>query len=182
MVQVAHLRHDGVGSASFGHRARSHGWYPGTFASGGAWKKRSLKWPLSVNKHRRAKLVYIEMPSSLMIYPMPYPSAATGPKPNKRRAGLPQLEVERIEVFRTLQPLSVKILGNEPLTGGRGTGSSSEGSRFPSCSRRSRQYRAYRCLSCPRPLAHSLVKSTCLLHALRNAVIFSLIGASEQKV
>ena len=56
----------------------------------------------------------MEMPSSLMIYPMPYPSAATGPKPNKRRAGLPQLEVERIEVFKTLHPLSVKMLGSKP--------------------------------------------------------------------
>jgi hypothetical protein len=55
-----------------------------------------------VNRHRgRTEPTYMEMPSSLMIYPMPYPSAATGPKPNKRRAGLPQLEVERIEVFKT---------------------------------------------------------------------------------
>jgi hypothetical protein len=78
----------------------------------------------------RAKHTYIEMPSSLMIYPMPYPSAATGPKPNRRRAGLPQLEVERIEVFKTLQPWSVKMPGNEPLLVGGGTGSSGDGSRF----------------------------------------------------
>jgi hypothetical protein len=84
----------------------------------------------------------MEMPSSLIIYPMPYPSAATGPKPNKRRAGLPQLEVERIEVFKTCQPWSVNILGNVPLTGGGGTGASGEGSRFPSRSRKRRQYKA----------------------------------------
>ena len=85
---------------------------------------------------------YIEIPSSLIIYPIPYPSAATGPKPNKRRAGLPQLEVERMEVFKTVHPWSVKIVGNEPLDEGGGTGSSGEGSRFPPRSRKRRQYKA----------------------------------------
>ncbi len=42
---------------------------------------------------------------------MPYPYAATGPKPKSRRAGLPQLDVERIEVFKTDHPWSVKMLG-----------------------------------------------------------------------
>lgn len=38
---------------------------------------------------------YTEMPSSLMVYPIPYPSAATGPKPKRRSGGLPQLESRR---------------------------------------------------------------------------------------
>jgi hypothetical protein len=46
-----------------------------------------------------------------MIYPIPYPSAATGPKPNKRRAGFPQFDVDRIEVFSRFQPGSAKIAG-----------------------------------------------------------------------
>ena len=37
-----------------------------------------------------------DMPSFLMMYPMPNPLALTGPKPKKRSAGLPQLDVLRI--------------------------------------------------------------------------------------
>jgi hypothetical protein len=40
---------------------------------------------------------YTPIPFSLMIYPMPYPSAATGPNPNRRNAGLLQFEVGKIE-------------------------------------------------------------------------------------
>lgn len=54
---------------------------------------------------------YTDIPSSLIMYPIPYPSAATGPKPNNLRAGLPQFEVERMDVPSVAQPESVKILG-----------------------------------------------------------------------
>jgi hypothetical protein len=54
---------------------------------------------------------YIDIPSSLMMYPIPYPSAVTGPKPNSLRAGLPQFEVERMDVPRVAHPGSVKIAG-----------------------------------------------------------------------
>jgi len=40
----------------------------------------------------------MEIASSLIMYPKPNPSAATGPKPNRRKAGLPQFEVERMDV------------------------------------------------------------------------------------
>ena len=50
-----------------------------------------------------------------MMYPIPYPSAATGPKPNSRSAGLPQFYVERIEVLRSDQPGSVKMAGSGDL-------------------------------------------------------------------
>lgn len=60
---------------------------------------------------------YTEIPSSLMIYPIPYPSAATGPNPNNLNAGLPQFDVERMDVFKTCQPGSKKISGR----GGRWT-------------------------------------------------------------
>jgi hypothetical protein len=54
---------------------------------------------------------YTLIPFSLMIYPMPYPSAATGPNPNRRNAGFPQFEVDKIEVLRRFQPGSAKIDG-----------------------------------------------------------------------
>lgn len=92
---------------------------------------------------------YMEIMSSLMIYPIPNPSAATGPNPNNLSAGLPQLEVERILVLSNPQPGSLKISGRESfadeddeedvddvsLAGG--------GSLI---SRWRRQYNAYRCL------------------------------------
>jgi len=62
--------------------------------------------------HRPSSLVVVGGPSSLMIYPRPYPSAATGPKPNKRSAGLPQFEVERIDMPRVDQPPSRKTSGS----------------------------------------------------------------------
>jgi hypothetical protein len=46
-----------------------------------------------------------------MIYPMPYPSAATGPNPNRRNTGFLQFEVDKIEVLRRFQPGSAKIDG-----------------------------------------------------------------------
>lgn len=55
--------------------------------------------------------MYIDIPSSLMMYPIPYPSAATGPKPNSLRAGFPQFEVERMDVPSVAQPGSVKRVG-----------------------------------------------------------------------
>ena len=51
---------------------------------------------------------YTEIPSSLIIYPMPYPSATTGPNPNR---GFPHLDVERIEVSESAHPGSVNIVG-----------------------------------------------------------------------
>lgn len=51
------------------------------------------------------------IPFSLMIYPIPYPSAATGPKPNKRSAGFPQFEVDKMDVLSRFQPGSAKIAG-----------------------------------------------------------------------
>lgn len=47
-----------------------------------------------------------------MMYPMPYPSAATGPNPKSRSAGFPQLDVLRMDVLRSDQPGSVKIDGS----------------------------------------------------------------------
>ena len=58
---------------------------------------------------------YTEIPSSLMIYPIPYPSAATGPNPNSLRAGFPQFDVDRIEVPSVDQPGSVKMAGRTGL-------------------------------------------------------------------
>ena len=55
--------------------------------------------------------MYTEIPSSLIMYPIPYPSAATGPNPNSLKAGLPQLDVERMEVPRRAHPGSVYIEG-----------------------------------------------------------------------
>jgi hypothetical protein len=82
---------------------------------------------------------HMEMPSSLMMYPIPYPSAVTGPNPNNRKAGLPQFEVDKIDVFRRLQPGSVKMDGKGSLSHGEGTGSSGDGSKFPARSRCKRQ-------------------------------------------
>ena len=47
-----------------------------------------------------------------MMYPIPNPSAATGPNPNSLSAGFPQLDVERMDRLRRCQPWSVKIDGN----------------------------------------------------------------------
>ena len=59
----------------------------------------------------KEKKPYTEIPSSLIIYPIPYPSAATGPNPNSLNAGLPQLDVERIDVPSRAHPGSVNIEG-----------------------------------------------------------------------
>lgn len=78
----------------------------------------------------------IEIPSSLMIYPIPYPSPVTGPNPNNLSAGLPQFEVDKIDVDNNPQPGSVKILGMVSLSLlEAGTGSSGSGSRLPDISR-----------------------------------------------
>lgn len=77
---------------------------------------------------------HIEIPSTLIIYPIPYPSAATGPNPNNLSAGLPQLLVDKIDVLSKLYPGSVNIAGSvrwcgspfgdlggdDAVTGGRG--------------------------------------------------------------
>lgn len=68
---------------------------------------------LSVKVNSCEKWTYTETPSSLMIYPIPYPSAATGPKPNNLSAELPQLEVDMMEVLRIDQPWSVKMEGRD---------------------------------------------------------------------
>jgi hypothetical protein len=60
----------------------------------------------------------MDMPSSLMMYPMPNPSCATGPKPNNLNAGLPQFDVERMLVFNTDHPGSVNIAGSVRLADG----------------------------------------------------------------
>ena len=110
------------------------------------------------------KETYTDIPSSLMIYPIPYPSAATGPNPNRRSAGFPQFDVDRIDVLSSAQPGSVKIAGiaallQPPPLGalplpllallplslvvGEGGAWSGEGSSVPSCiSRCRRQYSA----------------------------------------
>ena len=46
-----------------------------------------------------------------MMYPMPYPSAATGPNPNRRNAGFPQFDVDSTEWLMTCHPGSVKTAG-----------------------------------------------------------------------
>ena len=58
---------------------------------------------------------YIDNPSSLIIYPIPYPSAATGPNPNSLNAGFPQFDVDKIDVLNTLHPGSVNIDGSALL-------------------------------------------------------------------
>ena len=55
---------------------------------------------------------HTEIPSSLMIYPIPYPSAATGPKPNSLNAGFPQFDVDNIDVFSVAHPPSRNISGS----------------------------------------------------------------------
>ena len=84
---------------------------------------------------------YTEIPSSLIIYPIPYPSAATGPNPNSLKAGLPQLDVERMEVPRRAHPGSVYIKGILVIQ---------QGPLGVSCLcwswRWTRQYIAYKCL------------------------------------
>lgn len=76
----------------------------------------SSRYPWRVSRKRRVckcfEAAHTDRPSSLMMYPMPYPSAAVGPKPNSRSAGLPQFDVERIDVPRVDQPLSRKISGS----------------------------------------------------------------------
>ena len=117
---------------------------------------------MSMSPNETAGETYTEMPSSLMMYPIPYPSAATGPNPNSRNAGFPQLDVDRIERFRTCQPASVKIAGSGGLSrpfaplpldvvlvGDVGRSSASSSAAACACasrSRCSRQYSAYRCL------------------------------------
>lgn len=57
----------------------------------------------------------MEMASSLIMYPIPNPSDATGPKPNSRKAGFPQFDVERMLVLSKPQPGSVNIAGRRCL-------------------------------------------------------------------
>jgi hypothetical protein len=60
---------------------------------------------------RRKKTPDMEIPSSLIIYPMPYPSLTTEPNPNNLSAGLLQFfEVDKIDIDSNAQPGSVKIL------------------------------------------------------------------------
>jgi len=79
----------------------------------------------------------MEIPSSLIMYPIPYPSLATGPNPNSLSAGFPQFEVDKIDVDNKAQPGSVKISGIAclPLLLAAGSGSSGSGLRFPAISR-----------------------------------------------
>src|SRR5690242_3199909 len=51
---------------------------------------------------------------------MPNPSADVGPKPNWRRDGLPQLDVERIVLLILSQPPSAKRAGIECWAGAGG--------------------------------------------------------------
>jgi hypothetical protein len=96
-------------------------------------------------RRERGTGAYMDIPSSLIMYPRPYPSGEVGPKPNNLSAGFPQLEVESTAVLRAFQPGSEKSDGSR-LTGIAAMGSSGLGSRFPPCSRREMQYKAYRCL------------------------------------
>ena len=77
-----------------------------------------------------------------MMYPIPYPSAATGPKPNSRNAGFPQLDVDKMDVLSVRHPGSVKIAGSGGLSSlvldvtlPPGDGGASSASRFASRSR-----------------------------------------------
>jgi hypothetical protein len=65
----------------------------------------SFRW------NRTRLRTYTEIPSSLMIYPIPYPSAATGPNPNNLSAGLPQFDVDKMDMPSCAHPGSVKIAG-----------------------------------------------------------------------
>jgi hypothetical protein len=51
------------------------------------------------------------MDSSLIMYPIPKPSAHVGPNPKWRRHGLPQFEVDRTVVLILSQPGSLKMAG-----------------------------------------------------------------------
>lgn len=62
---------------------------------------------------------HIDKPSSLIIYPIPNPFEATGPNPNSLNAGLPQLEVDKIDVLREAHPESEKIIGSSFLVPSR---------------------------------------------------------------
>ena len=89
--------------------------YPGNDEFEGVWKMRNWfqeneNLSFEIKEEGRGK-TYTEIPSSLIIYPIPYPSAATGPNPNSLKAGLPQLDVERMEVPRSAHPGSVYIEG-----------------------------------------------------------------------
>ena len=72
----------------------------------------------SGTNHNENRGTYIDILSSLIMYPMPNPSCATGPKPNNLNAGLPQLDVERMLVFNTVHPGSTNIEGSVCLLGG----------------------------------------------------------------
>jgi len=65
-----------------------------------------------------------------MIYPIPKPSAAVGPNPNRRNAGFPQFEVDKIDVPNSAQPGSVNMAGRRvglyPVSGSKGTGSGAD--------------------------------------------------------
>lgn len=61
----------------------------------------------------------MEIPSSLILYPIPCPSAATGPNPNNLIAGFPQLLVDKIDVLSKLHPESVNIAGSARWCGRR---------------------------------------------------------------
>lgn len=88
---------------------------------------------MSIHSEQRIE-TYIDIPPSLIIYPIPYPPAATGPKPNNLSAGLPQFEVDKIEVDNSVHPGSAKIAGIACflwLSRRTGIGSSGVGSRLP---------------------------------------------------
>lgn len=75
-----------------------------------------IKNMLKVAKKKQTmSITYTEIPSSLMIYPIPYPSAATGPNPNNLNAGFPQFDVDKIDVLKVDQPGSVKMEGRAGL-------------------------------------------------------------------
>ena len=81
----------------------------------------SSRYPWSVSRKRRVwrcfDAAHTDRPSSLMMYPSPNPSGETGPKPNRRSAGFPQFDVDRIDVPSVAQPPSRKISGSpdEPV-------------------------------------------------------------------
>mmetsp|Transcript_11569 Transcript_11569/g.28874 ORF Transcript_11569/g.28874 Transcript_11569/m.28874 type:complete len:242 (-) Transcript_11569:159-884(-) len=86
--------------------------------------------------------------SSLMMYPIPNPSCSTGPKPNIRSAGFPQLLVLIMMRERVFQPCPSYTSGTAPPA---------------SCS--ARQRIAYMCLM-PLPSDPSLTNATCASAAL----------------
>ena len=96
-----------------GYQANNLGVCRGNDEFGGASRRRSFGQTFSDTRcdFYMKQSTDIEILSSLMMYPMPYPSPVTGPNPNNLSAGFPQFEVDKTDVDSNAQPGSVKMLG-----------------------------------------------------------------------